>query len=195
MASVQHPIRDCIYDEAYMVYDLDNEANIFRWCHRLRQENYPRHWGLYETNILFRRHNDCVLQIDSEWWNYYNQYSRRDQLTLCYVLWKTPEVKIDLVLSQRESASTSSWVSIHKHLCASDVGRRGVKQSFLAHSRSRLRVGMQEKVETFKEFHYWLYGLNPTIARVILYIWGIYTLVVYGPIIKYRACQNKKNGR
>ena len=54
-AGIQHPYRDCIYDEAYAIYGLDTEANILRWCHQLRSENYPRHRGLFENNIIFRR--------------------------------------------------------------------------------------------------------------------------------------------
>lgn len=193
-AGIQHPYRDCIYDEAYVVYGLDTEANIFRWCHHLREEKYPRHQGLYENNIIFRRHNDTVNRVDSAWWNLYEQYTRRDQLILCYVLWKMPEIKTALLLSSEESAWKSDIVQIHKH-STGIVGQRSLDQSFWEHARCRCRVGMREKEARFKEFHYWLYGLNPTIARVILYIWGIYTLVVYGPIIKYRSCHNKKNGR
>jgi hypothetical protein len=54
---------------------------------------------------------------------------------------------------------------------------------------------MEEKKEQFKKFHYWLYGLNPSIAHILLCLWGWYTLVVYGAIIKYRAYKRHQNGK
>ena len=77
IASVKHPKRDCIYDEAYVIYGLDTEENIFRWCHRLRKENYPRHRGMFENNIIFRTHNERVKEVDTMWWKLYEQNKSR----------------------------------------------------------------------------------------------------------------------
>lgn len=195
-AGIQHPFRDCIYDEAYVIYGLDTEANIFRWCHRLRQEGYSRHRGLNENNIIFRTHNDRVKEVDAMWWSLYETYTRRDQLTLYYVLWKNPELKTDLLLPSGESSLNSDTVTVMKHQKSSKkAGRRGVKESFWEHARNRCRNGMAEKAEVFREFHYWLYGLNPVVAKVLLHLWGIYATVVYGTIIKFRAYRRHKNER
>ena len=51
---------------------------------------------------------------------------------------------------------------------------------------------MEEKIEQFREFHYWLYGLNPIVARVLLYLWGVYAMLVYGAIIKFRTKKRNK---
>ena len=64
-AGRKHPYRDCIYDEAYYVYGLDTEKNIFRWCRRLRNEGYPRHRGLFENNVIFRTHNERTRLVDA----------------------------------------------------------------------------------------------------------------------------------
>ncbi len=193
-AGIQHPFRDCIYDEAYVIYGLDTEANIFRWCHRLRQECYPRHRGLNENNIIFRTHNDEVKEVDTMWWSLYEEYTRRDQLTLYYVLWKNPALKTDLLLPAGESSLNSDTVTVTKHQkSAKKAGRRGVKESFWEHARCRCRNGMEEKAEAFREFHYWLYGLNPIVAKVLLHLWGVYAIVVYGILIKYRAYKRHRN--
>ena len=195
-AGIQHPFRDCIYDEAYVIFGLDTEANIFRWCHRLRQEGYPRHRGLNENNIIFRTHNDRVKAVDAMWWSLYEEYTRRDQLTLYYVLWKNPVLKTDLLLPVGESSLNSDTVSVTMHQkSAKKAGRRGVKESFWEHARNRCRQGMEEKSDSFREFHYWLYGLNPVVAEVLLHIWGVYATVVYGTIIKFRAYKRHKNER
>lgn len=193
-AGIQHPYRDCIYDEAYAIYGLDTEANIFRWCHRLRSENYPKNRGLFENNIIFRTHNEKTCAVNVMWWSLYEQNTRRDQLTLFYVLWKMHAINTALLLPEGESSWNSNTVKIHKHNNAKQSGRRGVKESFLEHARNRCRCGMEEKKEQFKEFHYWLYGLNPSIARILLCLWGWYALVVYGAIIKYRAYKRHQNG-
>ena len=193
-ASVKHPYRDCIYDEAYMIYGLDTEENIMRWCHKLKTEGYPRHRGLLENGITFRIHNDTTRKINATWWNLYEEYTRRDQLTLMYVLWEMPETKTALLLPEGESVWNSDTVQIHKHQKTSKQhGRRGVKESFWEHARDRCRNGMEEKAEQFREFHYWLYGLNPVLAKVLLHLWGVYATIVYGTIIKFRAYKRHKS--
>lgn len=193
-AGIQHPYRDCLYDEAYVIYGLDTEKNIFRWCHRLRQENYPRHRGMFENNVIFRMHNEQTRKVDDMWWGLYEEYTRRDQLTLMYVLWKLDGIKTDFLLPPGESSwhSDTLHISMHKK-AAWQHGRRGVKESFWEHARCRCRNGMEEKANQFREFHYWLYGLNPAVARVLLHLWGVYATIVYGIIIKYRAYKRHKN--
>lgn len=191
-ASVRHPYRNCIYDEAYYVYGLDREKNIFNWCHYLRSINYPRNCGLFESSLIYRRNDHLMKNVDENWWNCIVNYSRRDQLSY-YVLWKNP-LNISYLLPEGEHMACSPNIQVQKHKNISkQSGRRGVKESFLEHARNRCRCGMEEKKEQFKEFHYWLYGLNPSIARILLCLWGWYALVVYGAIIKYRAYKRHKN--
>lgn len=192
-AGIQHPIRDCIYDEAYAIYGLDTEKNIFQWCHRLRDEKYPRHNGLFENNVIFRAHNQSTKKVNDLWWNMYEKYTRRDQLTLFYVLWKNPNMKITLLLPEGESSCNSNTVQVNKHNSASrEFAKRRIKESFWEHTRTRCRNGIQEKVEQFRDFHYWLYGVNPTIAKILLYLWGLYVTIFYGMIIKFRTLKCRK---
>lgn len=91
VASMNHPWRDCIYDEAFEVMYLryEKEKIVFDWCHRIRKEGYPSHNGLYETNVMYRKHSDkTVANLDKQWWNCIDVYSKRDQLSFNYVLWK-----------------------------------------------------------------------------------------------------------
>ena len=49
----------------------------------------PRNYGFCENNILYRKHNnDIIKKIDEEWWYMVKNYAKRDQLSLCYLLWK-----------------------------------------------------------------------------------------------------------
>jgi len=195
-ASVRHPWRDCIYDEAYAAYGLDEERKIFNWCHLLRSENYPRHNGLWETGVLYRRTDARVSEMDDAWWKMISLHTRRDQLSINYVLWKMPDIHTAMLFPEGESAWTSNAIKIHKHKSTSSKeGSRSVKETFWEHARNRCRNGMEEKAEAFKEFHYWLYGLNPVIAKILLHVWGVYATVVYGMIIKYRAYKRHKESK
>lgn len=91
IASMCHPERDCIYDEAFEVMYLrfEKENTVVDWCHKLRKENYPKHNGLYETNVMFRKHNTSLIsETNVMWWDCIEKYSKRDQLSFNYVLWK-----------------------------------------------------------------------------------------------------------
>lgn len=90
ISSMWHPARKCIYEEAFAVMNMmvEHERVVVDWCHFLRKENYPQNNGLCETNVMFRKHNEVVRKIDELWWQYIESYSRRDQLSFNYVLWK-----------------------------------------------------------------------------------------------------------
>lgn len=91
VASLWHHERDCIYSEAIEVlaHQIEHELPVYRWISILKREHYPRHQGLFETGVLFRQHNKPIVQkMDNLWWQCIERYSRRDQLSFSYSLWK-----------------------------------------------------------------------------------------------------------
>lgn len=53
------------------------------------EEGFPEHYGLTENSIIYRNHNsDKIISIMDEWWQFIENYSKRDQLSLFYILWK-----------------------------------------------------------------------------------------------------------
>ena len=91
MSGVAHPWNHCIYKENAFCYILKkiNFRTAWRIKRHLEEEGMPRDRGLYENNIIFRRHNDPkIAKIDSEWWDEYQKISQRDQLSLMLVLYK-----------------------------------------------------------------------------------------------------------
>lgn len=90
-ASMWHHQRDCIYDEAVAILcgQRDHERPVFRWVQTLKEHRYPHHNGLFETGVLLRNHRDKTVQkMDSLWWDCISHYSRRDQLSFGFALWK-----------------------------------------------------------------------------------------------------------
>lgn len=95
-SGVTHPDRDCTYEEARKCFDMKylSVFGLLRvwawlWLHGL-----PRHAGLNENNVIFRRHNDPdIVALDELWWDRVLHLSRRDQLSLrcclkhCGVAW------------------------------------------------------------------------------------------------------------
>ena len=88
-SGVTHPDRDCTYSEARKCFDM-KYLNIFElfwvWAY-LRVHGLPRHAGLNENNIIFRRHNDPdIVTLDEMWWSRLPRLGRRDQLSLMWCL-------------------------------------------------------------------------------------------------------------
>ncbi|MDX2444088.1 MAG: DUF616 domain-containing protein [Bacteroidales bacterium] len=87
----KHPLRDCAYDEAKIVIKIGKgkKSVIIRQMEKLQKEGFPENFGLFESNIVFRKHMDKdIIELDNDWWKEIQNYSRRDQLSLGYVLWK-----------------------------------------------------------------------------------------------------------
>ena len=91
IASIKHPFRDCIYKEAIACIELgkDSKHVINSQIQFLKTEKYPKNNGLFETNIFFRNHQfNEIEKINEEWWDIIHTRSKRDQLSLNYLLWK-----------------------------------------------------------------------------------------------------------
>lgn len=117
-SSMWHPTRQCIYAEAFAVVKMrvEYEDVIVDWCHELRKQSYPRENGLYETCVLYRKHRkDQVAQVDSLWWQCIEQYSRRDQLSCNYALWKVG-MPIYLILGERVDVENATCVHRIAHI-------------------------------------------------------------------------------
>ena len=91
LAIPPHRRRKCIYDELEQCIALkkDNVETLIKHRAFLEQEKFPRQMGLTENNVIYRKHHDprCV-KVMEDWWYMIEHYSRRDQLSLFYVLWK-----------------------------------------------------------------------------------------------------------
>ena len=95
----RHGLRDCIYAECAAVAraGMDDFARVYAMREYLLDHGMPEHYGLNETNVIFRRHNEPeIVRMMDEWWGFIEKYSRRDQLSFSYVLFENG-VKVDEV--------------------------------------------------------------------------------------------------
>ena len=71
---------------------------------------------LYENNLIFRKHNHCSsVTVSEAWWKMYMTYSKRDQLSLCYVLWANHINSVELLLPHGVSTHNYEAIKRVKH--------------------------------------------------------------------------------
>ncbi|WP_290724982.1 glycosyltransferase domain-containing protein [Fibrobacter sp. UBA2449] len=117
VSSIIHPIRTCIYKEMFVVFLCRNEniKTLLKWSKILQKDNYPYNNSLHETNIIFRNHtSSAAKELDYLWWNYIEKFSRRDQLSFNYVLWKL-HISCTPLLPQNQSARNSIHFNYNSH--------------------------------------------------------------------------------
>ena len=86
-----HPERDCIYDEAKTVLKKKKDkSKIVKFqINKIKENGFPKHYGLSENNILIRNHNDPItVKFMNKWWKIIKKGSKRDQLSFMYISWK-----------------------------------------------------------------------------------------------------------
>jgi len=91
MSMLVHPDRDCLYDELNACLELgkDKEDVMRMQVDLIRSNFFPKNHGLFDTSVIYRCHNDrYIIKIMDDWWVWIEKYSRRDQLSLTYVLWR-----------------------------------------------------------------------------------------------------------
>ncbi len=109
IAQVRHPTIDCTYDEIAFAFRCNKVTLLqaIRQCAFLKNNKFPRHFGLFENNLIFRRHNhERVVMLSQQWWELYMQYAPRDQFMLMYVYWRNnfmPEYFFDKNTSTRNT--------------------------------------------------------------------------------------------
>ena len=84
-----HYERDCIFKDIEFVVGIQKETreNADKVIAFLHEKNFPANYGLNETNLIYRRHNDPqITALMDEWWRLIEHYSKRDQFSLSYVL-------------------------------------------------------------------------------------------------------------
>ncbi len=91
MSLPAHAKRDCLYTELDRCVELgkDRESIMRSQVALMKNDGYPKNNGLFENNIIYRMHHDSeIISIMHDWWQWIRHYSRRDQLSFVYVLWK-----------------------------------------------------------------------------------------------------------
>ena len=93
----RHFSNTCAYEHSKWIlsYNIDDPVKVNDFLRLMKKSGFPANYGMTENNIIYRKHNkDSIKIIDEDWWSFVKNYSKRDQLSLSYVLWKH-NIKID----------------------------------------------------------------------------------------------------
>lgn len=118
-AGIIHPSRDCAYEECERVLKDDREslARLLHVVRYLHKNSLPRHAGLMENNVIFRKHNDpAVIEFDRLWQERFVLHSpKRDQLIHSLCLRDVPDMEVKLFLPKGQTAMNSPIFHYEKH--------------------------------------------------------------------------------
>ena len=115
----EHPARKCIYAEKDACIRIkkikgDEIALAEKQMERYRKEGFPSNFGLVQTNVMIRNHNDQYSkELMEKWWNELKDYSHRDQLSFNYALWKQGSRKFKYLIKTTCNSGTFNWIKKH----------------------------------------------------------------------------------
>ena len=192
VASICHPYRVCIYDEAFEVsYSkkygrLEHDLIAINWCHHIYNEHYPIHNGLFETNILFRKNKELVNKANDLWWKSIDIYSKRDQLSCNYVLWKY-NLAIDYFLPKGEHAQSSDKVRYISH---GKISRRKLVQADFGEQWRYKTANLSSwTLKVWQKAWQKAYISNHPISNLKLY--GVLLGVICSPFLLFRVIKHR----
>ena len=167
IASVQHPERDCVYVEAFTMsnWRFEHDYVAFEWCHKIRKEGYPVHRGMFETNVLFRCKSEAMTIFDEMWWDCINAFSKRDQFSCNYVLWKLG-VKEDFFFPQGTHSQNTEHVNFAYH--SDNAKRKIVQTKYWENLRIRTRMLLPDLT-----MQQWYCLCKLPYPRFVLELWGV----------------------
>lgn len=87
----RHPFRTDLYKEAcaILAFDKAKPKSIIRQIDKYSKLGIGHDTGLCEGSFIWRRHKDKrVSKFMDEWWHHIVKYSHRDQLSLCFLMWR-----------------------------------------------------------------------------------------------------------
>ncbi len=109
----KHAFRNCIYEEAYECIKMrkDKKQTILKHIDFLTKEGFPHDYGLCEMTVFIRRKDELVEKTMKLWFDMVCNYSKRDQLSFMYCVWKN-NLKLDII---RKNVWHNEWIDHVKH--------------------------------------------------------------------------------
>lgn len=86
-----HSLRDCLEDEYVecVKQSKGNKKKMRKQIKKYYNEGFPKHFGIYECNVIFTKIGENSKSIYEMWWKEFcDSQSNRDQFSLPYVIWK-----------------------------------------------------------------------------------------------------------
>jgi hypothetical protein len=109
----KHPDRICVYEEGITCKKLkkDTPVIIDKQIDQYKSEGYPEKWGMVQTGVIYRKNTENVRKHGDLWWSQVLSFSKRDQLSFNYSLWKK-NLKVQIL---PPSIISSKFFSFYEH--------------------------------------------------------------------------------
>ena len=91
---------DSVYGETLrrLKNGLDNPDIFMKQAQKYWYEGMPDDFGTFWCNVLIREHNNpACKKLMEDWWKEFSKYSRRDQISFSYILWKNGYTDADVM--------------------------------------------------------------------------------------------------
>lgn len=183
-AGINHPDQHCIYDEICAILDLRwvHDYDVVEWYAELKRSGFPEDWGLYENNVIFRRHSDKVARIDNAWWKSLLNGCKRDQFSLMYFIWRENPVKAFFLPEDecpRLGSDSFKYFQHNPHKRRVELGfSEKIRSGCMRVAAPDVRVGYHELFDKLSTYRHPL---------LMLYLWQCYAMTVYGPKVLVRS--------
>lgn len=85
----EHNKRKCLYREVEecILWSKDSKDKLLSQKHTYKKNNMPINFGLFLGSVLIRNHNE-ITSFSEFWWDQYEKFSARDQISLAYSSFK-----------------------------------------------------------------------------------------------------------
>ena len=181
---IKHPSQGCVYEEICAIVDLKwvHDYDVVNWYGKMKKDGLPEGWGLFENNVIFRRHTPRIGTIGEQWWHTLLNGCKRDQFSLMYVLWKhMPSMSLFLPEGECPRLNSNDFVyyehNPHKRALHLGIMER-LRRSCIRSTGTELRLG----------YHYLFNNLSLYRSpKTRLYIWEFGALIKNARIVLRNA--------
>lgn len=109
-----------VYGEALrcMMHGRDDKERFLNQVEKYWIEGMPENFGLVLPTIMIREHNNPICsRLMKEWWEEVNTYSKRDVISLPYILWRNGYSINDIgtLSSEPDVLDGNEWIFIRNH--------------------------------------------------------------------------------
>lgn len=111
---------DSVYAEAFrcMLHGRDDKEKFEKQVEKYWLEGMPDDFGLMLPGIMVREHNNPICKkLMREWWNEVSIFSKRDMISLPYVLWKNGYTidDINTMSDKTDVTDGAGWIFRRDH--------------------------------------------------------------------------------
>lgn len=107
----------CIFSEYtdVLLSRLDDSEIVYNEMKYIISQGMIKNYGLTENNIIYRKHHDKkIINIMEHWWKMVENFSKRDQLSLSYILWKNNIIPNDISFTNIRFLINDFYIWNHK---------------------------------------------------------------------------------